>query len=130
MGYKYPRSIVTNFVDKNPNGTYRDFIAATGSKMVASNFTYIRRKYRLEKGKKPGIPSKKQNPTGKRPYVRRNSLLKVYSRIWFRSTEKMSAETKETIKDLVLELNRSGRTSWEVIELVIPPEIEIREITR
>jgi hypothetical protein len=130
MGYKYPRSIVTNFVDKNPNGTYRDFIAATGSKMVASNFTYIRRKYRLEKAGKARIPSRKQGGVEKRSYVRKKSFLKVYSRIWSRPTEKMSTETKEAIKDLVQELNRSGRTSWEVIELVIPPEIEIREITR
>jgi hypothetical protein len=129
MGCIYPSNVVRDFIDKNPNGTYKQFVAATGSKMVASNFTYIRRRYRLEKANK-GTSSKKQNPTGKRPYVRRNSFLKVYSRIWSRSTEKMSAETKEAIKDLVLELNRSGRTFWEIIELVNPPEIEIREITK
>jgi hypothetical protein len=130
MGVRYPRSVVTNFIDKNPAGTYKQFVAATGSKMVASNFTYIRRRYRLEKFNRSNISLKKHDPTIKRPYVRRNSFLKVYSRIWAHTTEKMSTETRDTIKDLVLELNRSGRTAWEVIELVNPPEIEIREITK
>jgi len=130
MGCIYPKNVVSDFLDKNPDGTYHEFVAATKSKMVASNFNYIRRKYRLEKGNKPGIPPKKQDSTKKRPYIRKNSHLKVYSRIWFRSTEGMSPDTKEAIKDLVLELNRSGRTFWEIIELVNPPEIEIREITK
>lgn len=129
MAFKYPPELARNYLDKHPDASYKDFIKDTGSKMGSRNFSYIKKKYPLEKARKNGS-NNKQKDLEKRSYIRKKSFLKVYSRIWSRSTEKMSEETKEALKDLVFELNRSGRTFWEIIELVNPPEIEIREITK
>jgi len=136
MGHRYPPSLVTDFLDKNPNGTFTEFEAQAHSGMVPSNFNYIRKKYRIQKGMKPlrDAPPQKESKAKddkvKRSYVRRKSALKVYSRVWSRSTVNMPKDTREAIHDLIVELNRSGRTYWEVIEILDPPELEIREVTK
>ena len=133
MAQKYRREIVTNYLDKHPAATFTDFEADVHSGMTSSNFNLIRKKYRAEKGLFPlRTAANLKNPKceEKRSYFRRKSFLKVYSRIWARSTVDMPKDTREAITDLVTELNRSGRTNWQIIELTIPPEIEIRELTK
>lgn len=131
MGIKYRREMITNYLDKHPAATFTDFEADVHSGMTPSNYNLIRKKYRAEKGLPPlrSVYNSK-GTTEKRSYSRRKSFLKVYSRIWSRPTDTMSKETREAITDLVTELNRSGRTNWQIIELITPPEIEIREITK
>lgn len=131
MGNKYPKNLVPDFLDKNPEGTYRQFKEETGSQMVSSNFSWLRKAYFKRKNKK----ETKVTPTSKvtvekRSYVRKKSLMKVYERIASYSTENMSKETKDFFKEFINDLNRSGRTNWELIELLNPPEIEIREVTK
>ena len=128
MSHKYPPNQVRDFLDKNPKGTYTDFVLKTGSKMVPSNFSYIRRKYREEKS--GTLPSKKTEAIEKRAYTRRKSPVKVYSRLWFISVEKLLQDPKAALLDLVNELCRSGRINCEMIELTTPHDIEVREITK
>jgi hypothetical protein len=132
MGHRYDPRLVRDFIDKYPDGTYTEFALKTGSKMVPSNFTYIRRKYRDEKA---GLVPKKvntnpeHNKNEKRSYTRRTPL-KIYSQVYFTSVEKLLQDPKAVLVDLVSTLNRTGRTNWEVIELTAPHNIEIREVTK
>jgi hypothetical protein len=102
--------------------------------MGHSNFNYLRRNYiRSKTGTLPvqaniPIPG---NAKDKRHYsIRRKSPLKVYSRLWFHSMEGVPKETKDIIANLVQELNHSGVTNWELIELADPKQLEIREHTK
>ena len=141
MGNRYPPNLVRDFLEANPKGTYTDFVLKTGCKMVRSNYNYIRRKYRVKKATAPVIPAANQKSPAapvkkaavapkKRSYVRRNSPVKIYSRLWVTSVEALLQDPKKALSDLISQMNLVGRSNLEIIELTNPHNIEVREATR
>ena len=149
---KYSHEEVKQYLDKNPDGFFSDFVKKTGSKMVPSNFSMIKTRYFKELAEKPTAPStpaavppvsqstsktpaaqapSDATPQEKRTYAqRRKSPHVVYSRLWFHSLVGMPKEAKDIVTNLVEQLNYSGVANLEVVELANPSQLEVREYTK
>ncbi len=72
-------------------------------------------------------------PSTARPYAKRknNSL---YMTIWERSLEDMDVKerkiTRDVITDFVESVSNTGRVNWQIVELVNPSVLELREIAK
>lgn len=119
MAIKHDGQAIKAFIRKNPEITATEF---------------------LKKGKWPNIPKsvfryyrdQVRNETDSIPVRRsyRRSPQKIYTTLWSESVKSLGKEGTKAVKQLVEELNRDKVINWEVVELIDPAVLEIREITK
>jgi hypothetical protein len=120
--------LMMDYINKHPTATWSQYMAETNKKAACSDAYYYMRRREVHGLSRPApVPSK--NPvTGRRSYVRSNSGL--YHTIWSYPTEKLNQEARDVLNDFVTHLNNMKRARFEIIELKIPPVIEVRETSR
>lgn len=113
---KYNHEEIFAYLDNHPEARFTQFSKDTKIKMSGRNFNIILNKWK-ERNTNISISAKSK---------RRKS--KVYYCLWSKNSKGISKEAKNLLKEFVQTLNDIGKLKAEVVDMVDPLEIEVREV--
>jgi hypothetical protein len=108
------KKALVKYIEKNPAATYSEFTATVGEKITISDAGYYGYRRKIHG---TDIPA-------------RVSKVALYMTVWSHAAESLSKETIDVLNSLVETLNQTKKAKWEIIQLVQPSMIEIRERSR
>ena len=111
---KTERQVLIKFIEENPEATYTEFSALMKNKISISDAGYYGYRRKIHG---THIPARVPKTT-------------MYMTVWSHAAESLSKETIDVLNDLVENLNQTKTAKGEIIQLVQPSVIEIRERSR
>jgi hypothetical protein len=112
---KVDYSIVDDFIARNPEGTYSQFMEDYPLAVVSDATFYIRR------GSSKGADARPRTGAS------------LYMTIWSCPVDQLACEcgqARKVLSDFIDAMNRARKTNWQMIELKSPAVIEVRETTK
>jgi len=108
------RKTLVKYIEENPSATYSEFTVAMKGKVTLSDAGYYGYRRKIHG---TDIPAR----APKTP---------LYMTVWSHAADSVSKETLDILNDLVETLTQTKKAKWEIIQLVQPSVIEIRERSR